>query len=57
VHRVSGCTLPKALWRKLGRYGHYNSGNRRPRPYYLLRLCRRYKLLKQETKRHLDKRP
>lgn len=42
---IPGCGLSRQLQRKLYQYGHYNTGPRRPRRYYVYRLCKRYETI------------
>ncbi len=47
--RIRGCRLPRSTQLRLYRYGHYNSGPRRPMRYYVYRICRRYRILLRRT--------
>lgn len=47
---IPRCKLPKKIQYMLYQYGHYNTGPRRPKTYYLRHLCRRYGILLRQTK-------
>jgi hypothetical protein len=49
VRLIPGCKLPRKKQHELYRYSFYNSGSRRPRAYYLRRLCVRYQIIKKEV--------
>lgn len=45
---IGGCKLPKKKQKELYRYGYFNSGMRKPRTYYVRKLCKRYLILRKE---------
>jgi hypothetical protein len=48
--RIRGCrNVSRETQYRLYRYGFYNSGMKRPSNYYVLRICKRWRILRRET--------
>lgn len=45
-HIILGCKLPLKEQNRLAKYGHFNSGSRKLRWYYISRLCKYYREIK-----------
>jgi hypothetical protein len=48
---IQGCKTDKKTQRRLYLHGHYNTGPKKPRGYYVRKLCKRYVILRNEIRR------
>lgn len=48
---IWGCKADKKTQRRLYLWGYYNTGNKKPRAYYVRKLCKRYVILRKEIRR------